>query len=142
MSAPAFLCGICLAGQHNQTELADHIAAKHAPAAVEPSLDLARRIGFPRPCGNRTETLEPVDVEDELGARRELDGFLEHLRSQAAVAIQESNRPRLVELKCELEAIARVADFVRVFQARIERVSRESAALFEGVINTLPEDRG
>jgi len=140
MTEGAFVCGICTAEQPTVGELAEHIATVHAPAAIEPFLELARRIGLVDPDGAAAELLEPVSVEDELAQRSELDGFLEQLRREAAVAIRDSNRARILELKCELEAIGRVADFARVFQARIERVARESAALLERVLQTLPEN--
>lgn len=140
MNESAYLCSHCLREWPGPAELAEHIAAAHAPPTAEPFLELARRIGMAGPDSQAQELLEPVAVEEELGRRRELDGFLEQLRREAAEAIRDLNRGRLSELKCELEAIARAADFARVFQARIGRVARESAELLERVLQTFPEN--
>jgi len=134
-------CILCDADFPSPTELGAHTEAVHAPHALEDLVALEERTGDVGAAFEQAErTLGGIPIL-ELA---EVEGFgarLERLRTAAAAAIAEGRRPRLVELRAELEAIHVAAAEERDRQARIAKLALESASVVAGVLEILPEGR-
>ncbi len=136
-----FACAVCEYSAPSANELAAHLQDTHEPDVVEDLTEFVRR-GMAA-----SAALEQAVVKlgehpiDELREEAGLGARLEQLRTAAAESIAAQRRPRLVEVHAELQAIQVSAAENRDRLERIARLSLESLAAVERVLEILPEER-
>jgi hypothetical protein len=133
------MCTGCEYSAPSANELAEHLRQAHDPIPVEDVTEFVRRgMAASRELENATAALNGIPIR-ELAESEGSGALLERLRTAAAAAIADQRRPRLVEIRAELEALAVAAAEERDRQARIAKVALESAAAVANVLEILPE---
>lgn len=136
-----FVCTACDFSAPSATELAEHLRATHEPIPVEDVTEFVRRgMAASRVLENAAAALDGIPIL-ELAETEGTGARLERLRTAAAAAIADERRPRLVELRAELEGVHVAAAEERDRQARIAKVALESAASIASVLELLQEPR-
>lgn len=139
MNELAHVCIACAAEFRSPAELAEHLSNVHAPQAGESELELARRLGVYTAHFETAPSLIEAFQERSSDLSSPADELLRTLRADAAVAIAERDRLRMLELTAELLAIAKMAEGLAAELTRRARVARETHGTIERVIELLGE---